>query len=254
MLRIWDCRAASTSIRPPGWVRVARRAAIWPVICRRAASDGSNSRASRPAARRSPASAPGWSGPRYCGRESVPASVGADVGDAPPTAAGRGQRDADIPDRTASQAHGGELPGSLAGGDGSAPVHAVGAGRDRVAARIITGGHAGIEDDLPDGDRPAEVDLKVLAGGLAGASRVAGAGVSVHGVGRHVAGAARVGGAGRVRRRGPAFGADLAQRVGAGNGAPPGEGGQRPAGKGVAERLVALTHGEGARVVVLVMR
>ena len=34
MLRIWDCRAASTSIRSPRWVRVpALSAAIWPVMC-----------------------------------------------------------------------------------------------------------------------------------------------------------------------------------------------------------------------------
>jgi hypothetical protein len=96
--------------------------------------------------------------------------------------------DAEIPDWGAAQVSGGELPGSLAGGHGGGPVHAVGAGRDRVAARVVSGRHAGVDDDLPGPDRPAEVDLQVLAGGLGGAGGVAGAGVAVHRVGRHITG------------------------------------------------------------------
>src|SRR6202023_2287388 len=101
--------------------------------------------------------------------------------------------------------------------DGGGPVHTVGAGCDRVAAGVVADGRAGVEDDLPGVDRLAEVDLKVLPGGLAGAGGVAGAGVTVHGAGRHVAGAARIGRAGRVGRRGPAVGGELVQGVRAGD-------------------------------------
>src|ERR1700730_16992350 len=99
---------------------------------------------------------------------SVPLTdgVGADVGDAEPAAAGRGQGDADVPGWGAGQVSCGELARSGASGDGGPPVHSGGAGRDRVAARVIAGGHPRVEDDLPGADRPAEVDLQVLAGGL----------------------------------------------------------------------------------------
>src|SRR5690348_1774829 len=131
--------------------------------------------------------------------------VRADVGDAEPAAAGGGQRDADVADRGAGQRDGGELAGAGGRGDDGTPGHAVGAGGDGVAARVVAGRGARVEDDLAGGDGPAEVSLEVLARGLAGAGGVTGARVAVHRAGRRVGA--------RVRGRGPALRADLAQRV-----------------------------------------
>src|SRR5690348_5238636 len=190
--------------------------------------------------------------PRYRGRaaprlpgEDLSARVGADVGDGPPASAGRGERHPDVPDLGAGQVHGGEQAGALAAGRG-APVHPVGADRDRVAARVVAGRNPGVEDDLPRGDRPAEVDLEVLPASLSRAGGVPGARVAVHRAGRRV-------GAG-VCGRGPAGRGDLALVERTSRGATPGEGGQRPAGQRVGERLAALANPERGGVVVLVVR
>src|SRR3984885_14502710 len=100
-------------------------------------------------------------------RAPSPRNVGADVGDAPPVVGARGGEGyANVLDWVAWQVDGGELPGSLSVGHDGIPVRPVGAGLHGIAARVVAGGGAGIEDDLTVGDGFAEVDLQVLAGGL----------------------------------------------------------------------------------------
>src|SRR5579884_3365196 len=107
--------------------------------------------------------------------------VGADVGDAPPTSARCAQRDADVAHRRAGQLRRRELAGALTGGHRGRPGRAVRARRDRVAARVVAGRRAGVEDHLLRADLLAEVHLEVLAWSLTGSGRVAGARVGVHG-------------------------------------------------------------------------
>ena len=98
----------------------------------------------------------------------VAADVGTDVSDAPPVAGGRrGEGYANVLDSVARQVNGGELAGSLPGRQDGIPVRRVGAGLHGIAARVVAGGRAGVEDDLPGADGGAEVDLQVLAGSLA---------------------------------------------------------------------------------------
>src|ERR1700722_2045464 len=96
-----------------------------------------------------------------------PRNVGADVGDAPPVVGVRGGEGyANVLDWVAWQVDGGELAGSLFVGPDGIPVRPVGAGLHGVAARVVAGGGAGVEDDLTGRDGSAEVDLQVLARAL----------------------------------------------------------------------------------------
>src|ERR1700733_6873381 len=98
----------------------------------------------------------------------TPGNVGADVGDAPPVVGVRsGEGYANVLDGAARQVDGGELAGSLPIGHDGLPVRPVRAGLYGIAAREVASGRAGVEDNLTGADGCAEVDLQVLAGGLA---------------------------------------------------------------------------------------
>jgi len=113
------------------------------------------------------------------------------------------------------------------------------------------------EDDRPGVDAVPKPTLKVLGHGCAWPTPVESAGClafTVHALARHRRSVAARWPAGRAGRRGPAAGGDLAQGVRAGIGPRQVKVASAPPGRGCRERLVALADGEGARVVVLVVR